>query len=66
MNTLYKVRKIAAIIGRDPDELLALGRVASDLTDIIRQRPTGAGSPSRSPTSGRDRHAADEGDDPAR
>ncbi len=35
-----KVRKIAAIIGRDPDELLALaGRVASDLTDIIRQRP---------------------------
>jgi transcriptional regulator with XRE-family HTH domain len=35
-----KVRKIAAIIGRDPDELLALaGRVAADLTDIIRQRP---------------------------
>jgi transcriptional regulator with XRE-family HTH domain len=35
-----KVRKIAAIIGRDADELLALaGRVASDLTDIIRQRP---------------------------
>jgi transcriptional regulator with XRE-family HTH domain len=35
-----KVRKIAEIIGRDPDELLALaGRVASDLTDIIRQRP---------------------------
>src|SRR5580693_1336004 len=35
-----KVRKIADIIGRDPDELLALaGRVASDLTDIIRQRP---------------------------
>ena len=36
----YKVRKIAEIIGRDADELLALaGRVASDLTDIIRQRP---------------------------
>jgi HTH-type transcriptional regulator, competence development regulator len=35
-----KVRKIAEILGRDPDELLALGgRVASDLTDIIRQRP---------------------------
>src|SRR5215471_3302438 len=35
-----KVRKIAEIIGRDPDELLALaGRVASDLTKIIRQRP---------------------------
>jgi HTH-type transcriptional regulator, competence development regulator len=35
-----KVRKIAEIIGRNPDELLALaGRVASDLTDIIRQRP---------------------------
>jgi DNA-binding XRE family transcriptional regulator len=35
-----KVRRIAEIIGRDPDELLALaGRVASDLTDIIRERP---------------------------
>jgi transcriptional regulator with XRE-family HTH domain len=35
-----KVRKIAEIIGRDADELLALaGKVASDLTDIIRQRP---------------------------
>ena len=35
-----KVRKIAAILGSDPDELLALGgRVASELTDIIRQRP---------------------------
>jgi DNA-binding XRE family transcriptional regulator len=35
-----KVRKIAEIIGHDPDELLALaGRVASDLTDIIRQHP---------------------------
>ena len=32
-----KVRKIAEIIGLDADELLALaGRVASDLTDIIR------------------------------
>ncbi len=35
-----KVRKIAGIIGRDPDELLALaGRVASELTDIIREQP---------------------------
>jgi transcriptional regulator with XRE-family HTH domain len=35
-----KVRKISALLGRDADELLALaGRVASDLTDIIRQRP---------------------------
>jgi HTH-type transcriptional regulator, competence development regulator len=35
-----KVRKIAEIIGHDPDRLLALaGRVASDLTDIIRQQP---------------------------
>src|SRR6516225_6914016 len=35
-----KVRKIAGIIGQDADELLALaGRVASDLTDIIRERP---------------------------
>jgi len=31
---------IAAIIGHDADELLALAsRVASDLTDIIRERP---------------------------
>jgi HTH-type transcriptional regulator, competence development regulator len=35
-----KVRNIAAIIGYNADELLALaGRVASDLTDIIRERP---------------------------
>jgi transcriptional regulator with XRE-family HTH domain len=35
-----KVKRIAAIIGRDPDELLALaGRVASDLVAIIRRRP---------------------------
>jgi hypothetical protein len=35
-----KVRKIAAIIGHDADELLALaGPVASDLTDIIPERP---------------------------
>src|SRR5579883_3176257 len=35
-----KVRKIAGIIGQDADELLALaGRVASELTDIIRERP---------------------------
>jgi transcriptional regulator with XRE-family HTH domain len=38
--TEEKVRKIAEIIGHDPDELLALaGRVASDLTEIIRARP---------------------------
>jgi transcriptional regulator with XRE-family HTH domain len=38
--TEEKVRKIAGIIGQDADELLALaGRVASDLTDIIRERP---------------------------
>jgi len=36
-----KVKAIAAIIGRDADELLALaGRVASDLADIIRRRPS--------------------------
>jgi transcriptional regulator with XRE-family HTH domain len=35
-----KVRKSAGIIGQDPDELLALaGRVASDLTEIIREQP---------------------------
>jgi transcriptional regulator with XRE-family HTH domain len=35
-----KVRKIAAIIGCDPDELLArAGRVSSDLSDIIKQHP---------------------------
>jgi transcriptional regulator with XRE-family HTH domain len=35
-----RVKGIAAIIGRDPDELLALaGRVASDLIAIIRRRP---------------------------
>src|SRR5215470_15595828 len=35
-----KVRRIAEAIGCDPDELLALaGRVASDLTDIIREHP---------------------------
>jgi transcriptional regulator with XRE-family HTH domain len=35
-----KVRKIAEFIGQDADELLALaGRVASDLTDIIREQP---------------------------
>src|SRR5689334_24742909 len=35
-----KVRKIAQIIGRDADELLALaGRVAADLSDIIKQHP---------------------------
>jgi HTH-type transcriptional regulator, competence development regulator len=35
-----KVVAIAKVIGRDPDELLALtGKVASDLTDIIRRRP---------------------------
>ena len=35
-----KVVAIAKVIGRDPDELLALaGKVASDLTDVIRRRP---------------------------
>jgi transcriptional regulator with XRE-family HTH domain len=35
-----KVRKIAGILGLDADELLAMaGRVASELTDIIRERP---------------------------
>jgi HTH-type transcriptional regulator, competence development regulator len=35
-----RVRKIAGIIGQDADELLALaGRVASDLTEIIREQP---------------------------
>ena len=35
-----KVRKIAEIFGTDVDELLALaGRVSSDLSDIIRERP---------------------------
>src|SRR5829696_6448946 len=35
-----KVTRIAEIIGQDPDELLAIaGRVASDLTDIIREQP---------------------------
>ena len=35
-----KVRKITAVLGLDADELLALaGRVASDLTEIIRERP---------------------------
>jgi HTH-type transcriptional regulator, competence development regulator len=35
-----KVRRIAEIIGHDPDELLALaGRVASDLTKIIQEHP---------------------------
>ena len=35
-----KVRKFAGIIGQDADELLApAGRVASDLTDIIKRHP---------------------------
>jgi transcriptional regulator with XRE-family HTH domain len=35
-----KVKAVAKIIGCDADELLALaGRVASELTDIIRERP---------------------------
>jgi transcriptional regulator with XRE-family HTH domain len=35
-----KVRRIAEIIGHDPDELLALaGRVSTDLTKIIREHP---------------------------
>ena len=35
-----KVRKIANILGSDVDELLALaGKVSSDLSEIIRERP---------------------------
>jgi len=35
-----KVRAIAAIIGCDVDDLLArAGRVSTDITDIIKQRP---------------------------
>jgi transcriptional regulator with XRE-family HTH domain len=35
-----KVKRIAEILGRDADELLALaGRVSSDLSDIIRGHP---------------------------
>jgi transcriptional regulator with XRE-family HTH domain len=35
-----RVRRIAEIIGQDADELLALaGRVASDLSEIIKQLP---------------------------
>lgn len=35
-----KVVAIAKLIGRDPDELLALaGKVSSELTEIIRQHP---------------------------
>lgn len=35
-----KVVAIAKILGRDPDELLALaGKVSSDLTEIIRRHP---------------------------
>jgi transcriptional regulator with XRE-family HTH domain len=35
-----KVRAIARIIERDPDELLALaGRMPSDLADIIKRHP---------------------------
>jgi hypothetical protein len=34
------VKQIAKVIGYDADELLALaGRVASDLSDIIKQHP---------------------------
>jgi transcriptional regulator with XRE-family HTH domain len=35
-----RVKAIAKIIGQDADDLLGMaGRVASDLTDIIRERP---------------------------
>ena len=35
-----RVKEIAKVIGYDSDELLALaGRVASDISDIIKQRP---------------------------
>ena len=38
--TEEKVRAIAAALGQDPDELLALaGRVSSDLADIIQRHP---------------------------
>ncbi|EAR22163.1 helix-turn-helix domain-containing protein [Nitrococcus mobilis] len=38
--TEEKVRAIARVLGRDPDELLALaGRVSSDLADIIQRHP---------------------------
>src|SRR6476660_1277469 len=48
-----KVRKIAVILDLDADELLArAGRVASDLTDIIRRQPREAASFLRS-TGGR-------------
>jgi transcriptional regulator with XRE-family HTH domain len=48
-----KVRKIAVILDLDADELLArAGRVASDLTEIIRRQPHEAASFLRS-TGGR-------------
>jgi len=48
-----KVRKIAVILSLDADELLArAGRVASDLTEIIRRQPREAASFLRS-TAGR-------------
>lgn len=35
-----KIKAIARELGKDPDELLALaGRVASDLEEIIQQKP---------------------------
>ncbi len=35
-----RVKEIARLLGQDPDELLALaGRVASDLGEIIKERP---------------------------
>ncbi len=35
-----RVKEIARLLGQDPDELLALaGRVASDVSDIIKERP---------------------------
>jgi hypothetical protein len=39
------VKKIAEVLSLDPDELLArAGRVASDLTEIIRRHPREAAS----------------------
>jgi hypothetical protein len=36
-----KIRTIAAVLGVDADEMLAIaGRVSSDLLDVIRKRPT--------------------------
>lgn len=39
--TVERVRKMAELLGENPDELAALaGRVLEDIPDIIRQQPT--------------------------